>query len=231
MSFIFYHIKKKTVKKSLELSLPQICLWHPKSTPSANPESRPFSPSHPALNLSHEHLSLGPLQWPQPLFLPCHLKSVKSQSNHVSPLLKTFWWLTTQKMSEPTATKRGLHVLAPQDLSELISSSPLSHSLHSNHTDILAVPQSCQAHSLSHCISVYIVASSGTTVLLWVSTHLPPYQWDLRWLPPKSLLSPYLFLLYSSPCHLYLTYHIFYMLFFFSICFLVFLSRVWVISR
>lgn len=106
--------------------------------------------------------------------------------------------------------KGRLHVLASHDLSELTSSSSLSHSLHCNHMDILAMPQSC---SHTHCISVDTVASSGTTILLWVSAHLPPHQWDLPWLLPKSVLSPYLILLYFSSCHLYLTYHLFYMFF------------------
>ena len=45
--------------------------------------------------------------------------------------------------------KGRLRVLASHDLSELMSSSSLSHSLHYNHMDILAMPQSCNhTHSL-----------------------------------------------------------------------------------
>lgn len=48
--------------------------------------------------------------------------------------------------------KGRLHVLASHDLSELTSSSSLSHSFHCNHMDILALPQSCnRTHSLHLC--------------------------------------------------------------------------------
>jgi len=88
----------------------QICLWHSKAIPTSNPESCHFSPSHPTLNLSHEYISPEPLQWPRPLFLLCHLRSVKSQSNHVSPLFQTFWWLTTQDKSEPYNSQKEGYV-------------------------------------------------------------------------------------------------------------------------
>ena len=52
-------------------------------------------------------------------------------------------------LQQPTGR---LHVLASHDLSELTSSSSLPHSLHSNHMDILALPQSCNhTHSLHLC--------------------------------------------------------------------------------
>lgn len=190
----------------------QICLWHSKAIPTSNPESCHFSPSHPTLNLSHEYISPEPLQWPRPLFLLCHLRSVKSQSNHVSPLFQTFWWLTTQDKSEPYNSQKEGYVFWL--LTTFLSSRhPLLFLTPFTTTTWTSLPCLNHAITLTHCISVDIVASSGTTVLLWVSAHLPPHQWDLLWLLPKSVLSPYLILLYFSSCHLYLTYHIFYMFF------------------
>lgn len=219
MLFIFYQNKKV---------YSYLCLKSVSDIPTANPESCHFSPSHPTLNLSHEYLSLEPLQWPRPLFLLCHLRSVKSQSNHVSPPLQTFLWLTTQDKSETYNSQKEGYMFWLL-MTFLSSRHPLLFLTPFTATAWTSLPCLNHAVTLTHCISVDTVASSGTTILLRVSAHLPPHQWDLPCLLPKSVLSPYLILLYFSSCHLYLTYHIFYM--FFKICLLVFLLRICVMRR
>lgn len=200
MLFIFYQNKKVCS---------YLCLKSVSDIPTANPESCHFSPSHPTLNLSHEYLSLEPLQWPRPLFLLCHLRSVKSQSNHVSPLLQTFLWLTTQDKSEPyNSQKEGYtfwllmtFLSSRHPFFSLPSLQPHGHPCHAS------VMQSHSLYLRGYCCFLWDNHSP------WVSAHLPPHQWDLPWLLPKSVLSPYLILLYFSSCHLYLTYHLFYMFF------------------
>lgn len=218
MLFIFYQNKKVCS---------YLCLKSVSDIPTANPESCHFSPSHPTLNLSHEYLSLEPLQWPRPLFLLCHLRSVKSQSNHVSPLLQTFLWLTTQDKSEPyNSQKEGYTFWLLMTF--LSSRHPLLFLTPFTATTWTSLP--CLSHAVTLTVSPWILLlplgqpfSFGFLLICHLISET-----CLDYSPNQC--SPH-----TSSCFIFLhvtfIWHIIYFTCFFEICLLVFLLRICVMCR